>query len=130
MAYTAPRTMMLYELVGGWLFITLLMPVYLYIFPPQHILPSTNDWLWLVLLSWVCTILAMDLSLQALQKISAFTQNLTINLEPVYGIVLAFAVYKENKDLSQWFYIGFALILFAVVLQMARIVQQRRAAKE
>lgn len=129
-AYTAPRTMMLYELVGGWLFITLLMPVYLYIFPPQHILPSTNDWLWLVLLSWVCTILAMDLSLQALQKISAFTQNLTINLEPVYGIVLAFAVYKENKDLSQWFYIGFALILFAVVLQMARIVQQRRAAKE
>lgn len=128
-AYTAPRTMMLYELVGGFIFITLIMPFYLHVFPAKYLLPTANDWLWLVLLSWVCTILAMDLSLQALQKISAFTQNLTINLEPVYGIVLAFAVYKENKDLSKWFFIGFALILLAVVLQMTKIVHQRKKAK-
>jgi drug/metabolite transporter (DMT)-like permease len=68
----------------------------------------------------------MDLSLQALQKVSAFTQNLTLNLEPVYGIILAFVVYKENKYLSQWFYLGFFLILFAVILQMLRVVQNRR----
>ncbi len=125
-SYTAPKTMMLYELSGGLLFLTLAMPGYLYAFPPTHILPVSMDWIWLLLLSWLCTILAMDLSLQALQKVTAFTQNLTLNLEPVYGIVLAFVVYHENKYLSDGFYVGFALILGAVVLQMMRVVHQRR----
>lgn len=126
-SYTAPKVMMMYELVGGLVFLTILMPFYLWIFPPEHLWPGKMDWIWLLLLSWVCTILAMDLSLQALKKISAFTQNLTLNLEPVYGVVLAFVVYKENKDLSSWFYIGFSLILVAVILQMHRITRQRKA---
>jgi drug/metabolite transporter (DMT)-like permease len=125
-SYTAPKTMMLYELSGGWLLLTLVMPLYLYFLPTAHWVPNRVDWLWLLLMSWVCTILAMDLSLQALQKVSAFTQNLTLNLEPVYGIILAFVVYKENKYLSQWFYLGFFLILFAVILQMLRVVQSRK----
>lgn len=124
-SYTAPRTMMLYELSGGLLFLTLAMPLYLFAFPAAHWLPTKIDLLWLLLLSWLCTILAMDLSLQALQKISAFTQNLTLNLEPVYGIVLAFVVYKENKFLSDGFYVGFTLILVAVILQMMRVIKGR-----
>jgi drug/metabolite transporter (DMT)-like permease len=124
-SYTAPKTMMLYELGGGLLFLTLVMPLYLYVFPTTHIFPSKMDMLWLLLLSWLCTILAMDLSLQALQKISAFTQNLTLNLEPVYGIILAFMVYHENKFLSDGFYLGFTLILAAVILQMLRVIKQR-----
>jgi drug/metabolite transporter (DMT)-like permease len=120
---TAPKTMMIYELGGGLLFLTILMPFYLFIFPPTHIFPTLNDALWLLLLSWVCTILAMDLSLQALQKVSAFTQNLTLNLEPVYGIILAFIIYKENEFLSDGFYLGFSLILLAVVLQMRRVAK-------
>lgn len=125
-SYTAPKTVMLYELTGGLLFLTVVMPFYLQVFPTAHLAPDKFDLLWLVLLSWFCTILAMDLSLQALQKVSAFTQNLTLNLEPVYGIVLAFAVYHENKFLSKWFYLGFSLILIAVVLQMARISLTRK----
>ena len=125
-SYTAPKTMMLYELGGGFLILSLAMPLYLFTFPPVHFLPTSADWLWLLLLSWLCTILAMDLSLQALQKVSAFTQNLTLNLEPVYGIILAFIVYKENKYLSDGFYLGFALILAAVVLQMMRVVRSRK----
>jgi drug/metabolite transporter (DMT)-like permease len=125
-AHTAPKTMMLYELSGGLLLLTLLMPLYLYAFPTEHIFPSKSDTLWLFILSWICTLFAMDLSLQALQKVSAFTQNLTLNLEPVYGIVLAFIVYKENEYLSDGFYVGFALILIAVVLQMWRIVHAKR----
>jgi drug/metabolite transporter (DMT)-like permease len=89
-------------------------------------LPTASDWVWLVLLSTFCTVLAMDLSLQALQKVSAFTQNLTLNLEPVYGIVLAFAVYHENKYLSGSFYIGFGLIFFSVALQMIRVVKYKK----
>lgn len=125
-AHTAPKTMMLYELGGGWLLLSLAMPFYLKIFPTVYLFPSSMDFLWLLIMSWICTILAMDLSLQALKKLSAFTQNLTFNLEPVYGIILAFVVYKENKHLSYGFYIGFSLILLAVLLQMARIVKQNK----
>jgi drug/metabolite transporter (DMT)-like permease len=67
----------------------------------------------------------MDLSLQALKKVSAFTQNLTLNLEPVYGIVLAFIIYNEQKELSSTFYYGFALIILSVVFQMARIAKRK-----
>ncbi len=125
-SYNAPKTVMLYELTGGFFLLTLLMPFYLYLLPTQHLVPDKMDMIWLLLMSWVCTILAMDLSLQALQKVSAFTQNLTLNLEPVYGIILAFVVYKENKYLSQWFYLGFTLILLAVVLQMMRVISSRK----
>jgi drug/metabolite transporter (DMT)-like permease len=125
-SYSAPRTVMLYELCGGFLLLTILMPIYLYFLPTDHWVPLKTDFVWLLLLSWVCTIAAMDLSLQALQKISAFTQNLTLNLEPVYGIALAFVVYNENKYLSKWFYYGFGLILLAVVLQMLRVIKSRR----
>ncbi|WP_147205146.1 DMT family transporter [Segetibacter aerophilus] len=125
-SYNAPRTVMLYELCGGFLLLTVLMPFYLYFLPTDHWIPLKPDFFWLVLLSWVCTITAMDFSLQALQKISAFTQNLTLNLEPVYGIILAFVVYNENKYLSKWFYYGFGLILLAVVLQMLRVIKSRK----
>ncbi len=120
------KTMIVYELTGGWLLLTLLMPWYLKQFPVASVLPTSSDWGWLLLLSWFCTILAMELSLKALQKISAFTQNLTLNLEPVYGIILAFAVYQENKYLNDSFYAGFGLILLVVILQMGRVILFQR----
>jgi drug/metabolite transporter (DMT)-like permease len=121
-----PKTMILFELSGGFIFLSLLMPLYLKVFPTNSLLPNIQDWFWLIVLSWICTILAFDLSLQALKKISAFTQNLTLNLEPVYGIILAFLLYNENKYLGLSFYVGFSLILLAVLLQMLRIVVKRK----
>jgi len=120
------ETLMFYELVGGFLILSILMPLYLTILPTQQLIPTTNDWIWLVLLSWFCTIGAMYLSLTALKKVSVFTQNLTLNLEPVYGIILAFLVYKENRYLSSSFYIGFGLIFSSVVIQMLRILKYKK----
>jgi drug/metabolite transporter (DMT)-like permease len=114
-------TVTLYELTGGFLFLTALMPLYLYLFPSDHLLPGAGDWGWLLLLSWICTVLAFSLSMHALRKISAFTVNLSYNLEPVYGIVLAFAVFREDKYLGGEFYIGLFWILLAIGLQMGRL---------
>ena len=119
------QSIMLYELIGGLIFLTVLMPFYLKLLPTAHLFPNAKDIMWLLLLSWVCTVVAMDLSLQALKKVSAFTQNLTLNLEPVYGIILAFIIYHEQKELSPTFYYGFALIILSVALQMLRIAQRR-----
>lgn len=116
-----PQTMMLYELSGGLLLLSIGMPFYLHFFAGAAILPSASDWLWLLMLSWLCTVLAMDLMLRSLKKVSAFTQNLTLNLEPVYGIILAFVIFHENENLGKSFYTGFALIVLSVILQMLRM---------
>jgi drug/metabolite transporter (DMT)-like permease len=115
------ETVTLYELSGGFVFLTALMPLYLYLFPTQYRLPSTGDWAWLLVLSWFCTVLAFNLSMSALRKISAFTVNLSYNLEPVYGILLAFAVFREDKYFSSGFYIGFSLIVLSIILQTLRL---------
>ena len=49
--------------------------------------------------------------------------NLTLTLEPIYGIILAFIIYHENKEVSKWFYLGFALIAVAVLFHMWRILK-------
>jgi len=115
----------LYELSGGLLVLTLLMPIYLWLFPAPSLLPTPSDWGWLLVLSWACTVLAFNLSMSALQKISAFTVNLSYNLEPVYGILLAFLLFREDKYLSGGFYIGFFLILLSIVLQTLRLWRKK-----
>ncbi|HMH20312.1 MAG TPA: DMT family transporter [Puia sp.] len=118
-------TVTLYELSGGFLFLSALLPFYLHFFPVKSLLPGPGDWVWLLVLSWLCTVLAFSLSMNALRKISAFTVNLSYNLEPVYGILLAFAVFREDKNLTMGFYIGFCWILLAVGLQMLRLWRLR-----
>ncbi|MEY3676021.1 MAG: hypothetical protein RJB67_511 [Bacteroidota bacterium] len=114
------QMMMVYELTGGLFLLTLLMPFYLNYFNVVKVFPTLSDIGWLLILSWLCTVLAMDLILQALKKVSAFTQNLTLNLEPVYGILLAFIVYQENKQLGTSFYLGISCIVLSVVFQIVR----------
>lgn len=117
---------MFYQLGGGLIFLSLLLPFYLLKFPAQHILPTKQDWIGLLILSWICTIVAMWLSLEALKKVTAFTQNLTLNLEPVYGVVLAFIFYNEQKDLNSTFYWGMLLITLSVALQMFRVKYEKK----
>lgn len=125
-----PTVMMLYELTGGLVILTLLMPVYAYFFPEASILPTLSDWGWLFVLSWLCTIVAMQLMLDSLKKVSAFTQNLSLNLEPVYAIIMAFILFDENKYLSSSFYFGVGLIILSVVLQMARMLAKHSLKKK
>jgi drug/metabolite transporter (DMT)-like permease len=120
-----PEQITLYQLTGGFLGLALLLPLVYFLLPSNQIFPTTMDWLWLFILSWVCTIFTFFLYIRCLKKLSAFTLNLTLTLEPVYGIVLAFLIYKENKLLSNWFYLGFALIAIAVVFHMWRLLKPK-----
>lgn len=121
-----PEHITLYQLTGGFLGMSLLLPVFHFLFHDQWAPPTTLDWAWLILLSWVCTILTFILYIRSLKEISAFTMNLTLTLEPVYGIILAFIIYHENKLLSKWFYLGFALIFLAVILHVWRLIYTSR----
>lgn len=112
-----PSTLTLYELGGGFVALSILIPLYLLQFPAAYYLPTATDWLWLLVLACVCTVLCFDLQLNALKKISPFTANIAYNMEPVYGIILAFIFFHENKLLESYFYLGVGLIILSVVLQ-------------
>lgn len=120
------ETLLTWQQTGGLLALSVLLPFYLQKFPVDHFIPGPEDAAWLLMLSWVCSVIAFQLSANALKRLSAFTVNLTYNLEPVYGILLAFAVYHENKYLSKWFLTGFAVIAAALITHIIILVRVER----
>jgi len=103
------------ELGSGFLFLSLLLP---WLVDSSFVwVPEGLDILWDILLALVCTNLAFFLGTDALKHVSAFTANLAVNLEPVYGILFAAFLFKEYEVLNLWFYAGAAVILASVVLQ-------------
>ena len=102
------------QLSGGWLFISLAL-----FFVPslsfELSLPVGRN-LWLLLIMAIfCTTIPFILSLKALRKLSAFTSNLTLNLEPVYGIFMAWLFLNDAKELSTGFVMGVLIVLVSVL---------------
>jgi drug/metabolite transporter (DMT)-like permease len=120
-------TIQFYEMMGGVFFLSLIILGSVGLDQNQFVLPHWNDWIWIFILAIACTVWANHLMLSSLKHISAFTLNVTLNLEPVYGIFLAFILFKEQKQLGGSFYIGLSLIALSVLIQMLRIVKQNKA---
>ena len=116
--YYDARLLSFYEISSGFLMLTILLPVISIVLPFDHFVATSYDWLWLLILSLFCTVLAFNLSLSSLRHLSPFTVNLAINLEPVYGIALAFMIFNEHKMLNFGFYVGSALIMLSVLAEM------------
>ena len=120
------ETMLTWQQTGGFLVLSALLPFYLQRFPTETFNPGWENTGWLLVLSWFCSVIAFQLSANALKRLSAFTVNLTYNLEPVYGILLAFAVYNENEYLSKWFFIGFGIIAAALITHVYILIRVER----
>jgi drug/metabolite transporter (DMT)-like permease len=85
------------------------------------------DYVWLFVLSSVCTAYAFIISVDLLKKLSAFTVMLTINLEPIYAIILAIILFPDNEKMSPSFYLGAGLILLTVVINgILKTVKKRK----
>jgi drug/metabolite transporter (DMT)-like permease len=112
----APLSISLLELGSSCLFLTLFLPVYFYFDKTAVLMPSPTDWIYLLVLAVLCTNIGYLLGTRSLKHLSAFASNLTLNLEPIYGIILAVLILKENKELPPSFYIGSATILIAVLI--------------
>lgn len=109
-------TMTFVELGGGFLFLSGLLPFYWQFFPKASLMGGTSDWLFLIILALLCTTFAYVLSIHALKQLTAFANAMTINLEPIYGILLAFLIFQENESMDNRFYLGTGLVLLAVFL--------------
>lgn len=111
------RVINYYQMLGGTVGLGILLPFYLYFFPVQTIFPSLKDVYYLVVLASFCTVGLYVLFAESLKHISAFTVNLSFNLEPVYAIILAFLFFNESKELNMSFYIGLCFVIVSVLLQ-------------
>ncbi|MDM1045419.1 DMT family transporter [Myroides sp. 1354] len=115
-----------YEMIGG----LLILSIYLLFsggFTAEFFTVTTTDWLWLLVLGTFCTAFAFIGSVYVMKYITPFTVMLTINLEPVYGILLAILIFKDSEKMSPEFYVGALLILSTVVLNA--IVKNRKKIK-
>jgi len=114
------RTVLMYQMAGGLVVVSAIIPIYLWFFPSEHpvvVVPEGSN-LWFMLChALFCTVGMYLLQIQALKRLSAFTVNLTYNLEPCYTILMAFLIFGEGREVNFSFYIGIFLILLSVLLQ-------------
>jgi len=118
---TETLTLSALEMLSGAIVLTILVPFIVdsntALWPKFDPAIGNYDLVWIVLLVVVCTNLTFYLGAHALRELSAFTANLTVNLEPIYGIVLGAIIFHENQQLNIWFYLGASLILLTVFIQ-------------
>lgn len=103
------------EMSSGTLFLAVLIPLWPLLGSP-FVVPAGSDLTWLMVLAIVCTLLPFSLSVVALRKMSAFSAQLAVNMEPVYAVVLAALLLDESRDLRWPFYVGVVVIVGAVVI--------------
>lgn len=122
-----PLQIVVWEMAGCCLFCLACMPIWGGLPTYAGLLAFSGlDWLWLLLLAWLCTVFAHSLHVRLLRHFSAFTMNLAFNLEPVYGIAVAAWWFGEHRQLHAGFFAGTAFILIA---NIAHPVILRRLAR-
>ncbi|WP_421898561.1 DMT family transporter [Marinoscillum sp.] len=113
-----PFVITFYEMIGATLAIALFFPLYLSFegIDSLALSPTLSDWGYLIILALVCTVYAYSYSVKLMKRLSAFSVNLTVNLEPVYGIAMALVFFPEKEKMTSGFYLGTALILASVLI--------------
>ena len=113
-----PYMITFYEMVGACIGTALFFPLYTSYFTTQglQLVPTGLDWIYLAVLALACTVYAYSVSVELMKRLSAFVVNLTVNLEPVYGIILALLIFGDKEEMSGGFYLGTGLILISVLL--------------
>ncbi|MCR4033896.1 MULTISPECIES: DMT family transporter [Flavobacterium] len=115
-----------YQMIGGTIALGLALPFFLYFFTTANLIPSAKDLFYLILLSLFCTVGVYVTFTELLKKISAFTINLSINLEPVYAIIIAFLFFGEGKEVNFSFYIGLFFVILSVILQTVISIKRNK----
>lgn len=111
-------TITFYEMTGAMIGTVLFFPLYLRWFAENgklNLAINGMDFLYLSILAFVCTVYAYSASIHLMKSMSAFVVNLTVNLEPVYGIILAFIIFGDKERMVPGFYLGALVILLSIL---------------
>lgn len=110
-----PSVSVFYQMIGAFLFLSIVIPF----LNPKYVnftIPTGMDLLYLIVLSTICTAYTFVILMRLMKTISAFTVVLTVNLEPIYGILMAYFIFTESETMSPKFYIGTIMIVLTVFL--------------
>lgn len=107
-----------YEMLGACVLVLLFMPLYVQLpmIDQINLTPTTSDWFYIAIMAWACSVYAFSASINLSKKISVFMIQLALNLEPLYGIVLALLVFGQQEVMNWQFYVGTAIVLSAVII--------------
>ena len=117
-------TISLYELLGGFITLSFIL-ILSNDFNTELFVLKNNDFLWLLILGTICTAYAFVVSVDVMKHLSPYSLMLSINMEPIYGILLASLFLNESKNMSYQFYIGFSFIFLAVILNGILKIRQK-----
>jgi drug/metabolite transporter (DMT)-like permease len=110
-------TITFYEMIGVFIAIALFLPVYQQWWAPHQqliLIPTWKDWIYIGLLAGVCSVYAYSVAVELMKRVSVFFIQLTLNLEPVYGIIMAVIIFGQSEKMGPNFYIGTLIIMSAV----------------
>lgn len=113
-----PYVITFYQMLGACIAVACFFPVYIRLEGVEslRLSPSLSDWGYLLVLALLCTVYAFSYSVSLMKRLSPFFVNLTTNLEPVYGIVMALFLFPEKEKMAPGFYLGTSLILLSVLI--------------
>ncbi len=113
---TDPEHMTFIQLAGAWFAMCSWIAAEYFISGIDHFLPRGLDIIYLLILGLVCTCIAWVLATRSIRTLTAFDSIMVINLEAVYGILMALVLLGDTKELTPTFYIGASIILASVFI--------------
>ena len=127
---TPPSTISFYEMIVATLSLTILL-FFLGRLDGGLFVMTGVDFAWLLFLGIVCTSFAFLVTIELIKSLGVFTVSLSINLEPVYAIVLGIIILHENEKLNSSFYIGSVIIVGVIFLNaIIKSSLKKRKARE
>jgi drug/metabolite transporter (DMT)-like permease len=110
------RSITFYEMIGVFIGTGIFLPIYQFSGATEelHLIPSGMDLLYIAILAGVCSVYAYTVAVELMKRVSVFMIQLTLNLEPVYGIIMAVIIFGQQEKMNVNFYIGTIIILSAV----------------
>jgi len=115
------------EMLGGFIVLTIVLTIGANWNMEMFELPQM-DWIWIGVLATVCTAYAFVVSVSVMKQLNPFTVVLSINMEPIYGIILAYWIFGESEKMTASFYLGASIIISTVFINA--IVQAKNRRKE
>lgn len=113
-----------YQLLFGVGFVTIFL-FFTGSFSLEFFILKPSDWFYLFILSSICTAYAFVVSIKVMKYLTPYTVMLTMNLEPIYAIILALLIFGDKEKMNPEFYYGAFIVLFVVLLN--GIIKNRSA---
>jgi drug/metabolite transporter (DMT)-like permease len=110
------RTITFYEMIGVFVGAGIFLPIYSSFGNGINLTPTYMDLFYIAVLAGVCSVYAYTVAVELMKRVSVFMIQLTLNLEPVYGIVMAVIIFGEKEKMNFNFYIGTLIIMSAVAI--------------